>query len=512
MGAQVKVSLRRSAHPAPRQGLALPPRQRLLDRVRRLLQPLARGAARRAASGTCGSRNVDNRAILAKFQATFDQYWDENDFEPYDRERFLEAIEATRRAARRPGPRVQLRPYPHQQEVLDALEPSARHGHTRNLVVAATGTGKTVVAAFDYARLRRAGARRACSSSPTATRSSSRAGPPSAPRCATATSASCSSAATSRLAATHVFASIQSLHAEAPRGSRARRLRRRRGRRVPPRRGPDLRARCSSTFGRSVLLGLTATPERADGKSVLHWFDDRVAAELRLWDALDQGLLVPVPVLRRLRRHRPVDASIGEAAATTSTRSSSSTRRRRARQGGATAPCARTSSPPQRRCGRSASASRSSTPEFMAEYFRAAGLAAAAVHGRDTQVRAPATRCARSSAASFRCIFTVDLFNEGVDLPAVDTVLFLRPTESATVFLQQLGRGLRLADDKECLTVLDFIGQRAPRVPLRSALPGPGRRQPVVHCAARSRTGSRVCRRAARSSSTRRARRWCSRT
>ena len=55
-------------------------------------------------------------------------------------------------------------------------------------------------------------------------------------------------------------------------------------------------------------------------------------------------------------------------------------------------------------------------------------------------------------------LFTVDLFNEGIDLPTIDTVLFLRPTESATVFLQQLGRGLRLAEDKPCLTVLDFIG------------------------------------------------------
>ena len=57
-------------------------------------------------------------------------------------------------------------------------------------------------------------------------------------------------------------------------------------------------------------------------------------------------------------------------------------------------------------------------------------------------------------------LFTVDLFNEGIDVPEIDTVLFLRPTESATVFLQQLGRGLRLADDKPCLTVLDFIGQQ----------------------------------------------------
>jgi len=55
-------------------------------------------------------------------------------------------------------------------------------------------------------------------------------------------------------------------------------------------------------------------------------------------------------------------------------------------------------------------------------------------------------------------IFTVDVFNEGVDIPEIDTVLFLRPTESLTVFLQQLGRGLRHSEGKECLTVLDFIG------------------------------------------------------
>ena len=73
-------------------------------------------------------------------------------------------------------------------------------------------------------------------------------------------------------------------------------------------------------------------------------------------------------------------------------------------------------------------------------------------------------------------LFTVDLFNEGVDLPMVDTILLLRPTESATIFLQQLGRGLRLADDKPCLTVLDFIGAQHAGVPLRPALPGADRR------------------------------------
>src|SRR5262247_1092058 len=62
------------------------------------------------------------------------------------------------------------------------------------------------------------------------------------------------------------------------------------------------------------------------------------------------------------------------------------------------------------------------------------------------------------ASGSLRILFTVDLFNEGVDLPGVDTILLLRPTQSATVFLQQLGRGLRLADGKAYLTVLDFIG------------------------------------------------------
>jgi hypothetical protein len=61
-------------------------------------------------------------------------------------------------------------------------------------------------------------------------------------------------------------------------------------------------------------------------------------------------------------------------------------------------------------------------------------------------------------SGAVKALFTVDLYNEGVDIPAIDTVLFLRPTESATVFLQQLGRGLRLADGKSCLTVLDFVG------------------------------------------------------
>ncbi len=98
--------------------------------------------------------------------------------------------------------------------------------------------------------------------------------------------------------------------------------------------------------------------------------------------------------------------------------------------------------------------------EFMARKFNEAGLPSAAVTSRTPSIeRRRALESLRSRDIS--TVFTVDLFNEGVDIPEIDTVLFLRPTESATVFLQQLGRGLRLADDKPCLTVLDFIGNQA---------------------------------------------------
>jgi hypothetical protein len=93
----------------------------------------------------------------------------------------------------------------------------------------------------------------------------------------------------------------------------------------------------------------------------------------------------------------------------------------------------------------------------MEAYFNRKGLPSAIVDG-DTL---PSVREARIDALNrgdLCCLFTVDVFNEGVDIPQVDTVLFLRPTESATIFLQQLGRGLRLHEEKACLTVLDFVG------------------------------------------------------
>ena len=96
--------------------------------------------------------------------------------------------------------------------------------------------------------------------------------------------------------------------------------------------------------------------------------------------------------------------------------------------------------------------------EFMADEFNMAGIKSIALtRNSDSNERKEAIEKIRKGNIKF--IFTVDLFNEGVDIPEINTILFLRPTESLTIFLQQLGRGLRLADGKECLTVLDFIGQ-----------------------------------------------------
>ena len=95
---------------------------------------------------------------------------------------------------------------------------------------------------------------------------------------------------------------------------------------------------------------------------------------------------------------------------------------------------------------------------FMCEYFNERGIPSMYLTGKSPDEE---RNSAKESLVSgrVRFIFVVDLYNEGVDIPEVNTVMFLRPTESLTIFLQQLGRGLRMAENKECLTVLDFIGQ-----------------------------------------------------
>lgn len=96
----------------------------------------------------------------------------------------------------------------------------------------------------------------------------------------------------------------------------------------------------------------------------------------------------------------------------------------------------------------------------MAEKFLLVGLKADYLTSVNTQNRGHVKEQLKKKEINY--LFVVDIFNEGVDIPEIDTVLFLRPTESLTIFIQQLGRGLRLADNKESLTVLDFVGNARP--------------------------------------------------
>lgn len=402
--------------------------------------------------------------LIEKFKAAFESYWADPDYEPYDpardADRFDRAVRSTAAAEPTYAFHFDLQPWPFQREMLQRLEAEReRHHRHRNLVVAATGTGKTLVAAFDYRRLREqlhnpsllfvAHRREILSQSLAAYRAVLRDGSfgellvdghrPAQGR--------------------HVFASIQSLaqtdladiapeafdvvvvdefhHSAAPTYERLLHH-------LQPR----------------ILLGLTATPERTDGRSVLEWFDGRIAVELRLWDALDRGLLCPFQYfglhdgtdLSHVQwARRGYDVAVLENVYTGDQARVSLVIQ--AIQDKVTNPLT------MRALGFCVSVAHA---RFMAAEFSRRGLPSVAVYA-DTSVDGRETALRDLRDGQVNVVFCVDLFNEGVDVPEVDTVLFLRPTESALVFLQQLGRGLRRTEGKSCLTVLDFIGNASRR-------------------------------------------------
>ncbi len=405
---------------------------------------------------------VDAPGILNKFAATFDSYWADPSFETYsadDAGRFDNAIDQAH------GPTAAtvlvpfaIEPWAHQREILDKLNAERyRHNRWRNLVVAATGTGKTVIAALDYKRLCEdigsgrplkllfiAHRKEILQQSLVTFRHVLRDG------------------AFGELYVDghrpdewqHVFASVQSLqsidldrvapdafdvvivdefhHAAAP-----------------------TYKKLLNHLQPGVLLGLTATPERTDGESILHWFGDRIAVELRLWDALERQLLSPFHYfglhdntdLSQLRwtrgaydRAQLENVYIGHDARVLQVLAELQRKVTDVRAMRALGFCVGIEH-----------------ARYMARRFNEAGIPSLHVSADSTSAeRDDALR--KLKQREVNCLFAVDLFNEGVDVPEIDTVLFLRPTESATVFLQQLGRGLRRTNAKDCLTVLDFIG------------------------------------------------------
>ncbi len=399
------------------------------------------------------ARNPD---LLDKFAAVFESYWESGDFRAFDAAEFRELTQT-----RDTGPHVylspvEIRPEPFQSRMLELIALARLRGRHRNLLVSATGTGKTVMAALDYQRLRRdlprarllfvAHRREILEQSLATFRHALR----------DASFGECWVGGARPIRFEHVFASIQSLTAAGLAHL-----------------APDhfdvvivdeFHHAAARTYAALLqhlrpreLLGLTATPERGDGEPILHWFDDHITAELRLWDAIDRQRLSPFSWygiaddtdLSQVAwvRGRGYDPEVLSNLVTGNTLL--------ARQ--VIANVERIVPRPQamRALGFCVSVAHAC---FMAGQFNAAGIAARAVWA-DTPAHERQATLTALAEGHLRVLFSVDLFNEGVDVPAVDTLLLLRPTDSPTLFLQQLGRGLRREIGKTTCTVLDFVAR-----------------------------------------------------
>lgn len=203
-------------------------------------------------------------------------------------------------------------------------------------------------------------------------------------------------------------------------------------------------------FAPRFLLGLTATPDRTDQSDILSLCDDNLVFTRSLFEGIEAKLLAPFHyhgILDESVDYREVPWRNGRFdPETLSSKLATLGRARHAlkqwREHGQ-----------QRSLAFCVSIKHA---EFMAAQFGLAGVAAAAVYAGSSMGRTEALGRLRDGRLAV--IFSVDLFNEGVDLPSIDTVLMLRPTESKILFLQQLGRGLRRCEGKTHLVVLDFIG------------------------------------------------------
>lgn len=403
--------------------------------------------------------------VLSKFETEFDSHWVNESYRSYnpdvDAEEFKLALENASSGSIRTGGFnfnfLDVQPRLHQQKMLESLDAERQlHNRHKNLIVAATGTGKTLLAAFDYKRLRESNGgkfnllfiahreqilRQSKDAFAAVLKDSSFGGllvggaKPDSWNHVFASVQSLSSKGLSELPVDHFDMVVidEFHHADAP-----------------------TYRRIIEHFKPVELLGLTATPERSDGKRVQdEFFEGRIAAELRLWEALDLQLLTPFNyfgigddtdysglnwsrggydkselstlltgndardrlVLRELQRKI---SNLGEIRALVFCVSVEHAR-------------------------------------HIKELFQRAGINSDLVLG-ETQESERQVSISKLTSGDLQAVITVDVFNEGVDIPAVDTLIMLRPTESPVIFLQQLGRGLRLHDNKDVVNVFDFVG------------------------------------------------------
>lgn len=407
----------------------------------------------------------DSLEVLKKVEATFETYWNSSDFVEYtgseeDKKKLKEALTQVK------GQDVNthfldIHPYTYQKEMLENLESERQNfGRYRNLLVAATGVGKTVVSAFDFkyfleknksARLLFIAHRKEILEK---------------------------SLETFRYILKdqnfgelliggnepdnydNLFASIDSLNSKklitkTPKEfydyiviDEAHHI------------AAESYQKIVNYYEPKILLGLTATPERMDGKDIEKYFGHTIASEMRLPEAIDNKLLCPFQYYGVTDTVDLSELSWTRGGYEVSELENVYVINKEIANKRANNIIAKTIEyvadiNDVKGIGFCVSVKHA---EFMSSKFNEAKIDSMFLTGNSSKEERD-TAIKKLKKGEVKFIFTVDLYNEGVDIPEINTVLFLRPTESLTIFLQQLGRGLRLCDGKEFLTVLDFIGQ-----------------------------------------------------
>lgn len=396
--------------------------------------------------------------IIEKFARTFETYWEDKEFELFseaDTTKLQNALKNDKfKDKDNSVTYFDLKPFHYQEEILEELKAQREiHNRFKNLLVAATGTGKTVISAFDYKRFKNSNTSAKLLFI--------------AHRKEILLQARATFQGVLRdnnfgelwvdgivpSSNEYIFASIQTLqnnleslnltsdyydfiiidevHHIAANSYR-----------------PVL-----EKFDPKILLGLTATPERMDNENILNDFCDVVAAEIRLPEALNRKLLCPFQYfgisdnvdLKNIKWQN------GKYSPSELTKAYNSN----IRVGDVILKCEEYLTDIKNVIALCFCVTQEHA-RFMSEKFNEAGLKSDYLVSGRNDIRSKVKSQLLKKEINY--LFVVDIFNEGVDIPEIDTILFLRPTESLTVFLQQLGRGLRFADNKECLTVLDFVG------------------------------------------------------
>lgn len=419
--------------------------------------------------------SVENRHIIHKTLATFDNYWNSDDFEPIDSEEALQRFSgAIWRERHKTSMEDSVQEYlsrferkTHQIKVLEKLQYEREVVHSyKNLIIAATGTGKTAISAFDFKdfnqRMIREQGRRARllfivhrEKILKQARSTFR---------SVLVDGNFGEIWTGRIAPDcrgnldHLFITIQTLNNNWD---------------TIDRMGPDyydyvvvdeVHHSAAGSYREifdhlqpRILVGLTATPERMDGKEIRCDFNNRFAAEIRLQEALDQQLLSPFDYF--CVTDASVDLSRIVCRGDMYDRNSLNQlylENMKARFGIIQRALDRYLTD-SRECKAVCFCCSIEHAERMARMFQEHDYRARAVTSRNSSELDVLSGQLARGEINYLCV--ADILNEGIDIPEIDTVLFLRPTESLTIFLQQLGRGLRLADGKTSLTVLDFVAQ-----------------------------------------------------